>query len=310
MKRLTYISALLFTLTASATLRAASDGFKTPGVPAFSRYQGILNRMPFGAPPPQSADPVNPIDAKSAAQEQRDQQLLARKINMSCVNITPAGVAAVGFTDLSMKPPVNYYLLVGDDANGWKVLDANYEEEWAQLENGGTSIFVKLGQGLMDAPPPVKPIIAKSPAFKRQKSAVKNDAAEPEEEVAVKERDPLLDEPKEIQTAYLQAIELAGGPPMPDIQLATIDPAKLAELEKERQEIYQLKKQGVKTQSYRDRLAQKYDEAEKSRQEEEASKRKDVEELARYIAQEEIKKRLEEERIREEEALLKEQQGL
>jgi len=155
MKRGRYITALLLVVMTTAKLHALIDRFDAPSIPAFSRYQSILQRMPFGAPPTVNSIETSPFDAKAAALEQRDKQLLARKINMSCVNITPGGTIAVGFSDLSVKPAANYYMLVGDDANGWKVLDANYEDEWAELEKEGIVIYVKLGQGLM-AEPPVK----------------------------------------------------------------------------------------------------------------------------------------------------------
>jgi hypothetical protein len=168
MKGITYISAQLLTLLTVATVQAISEGFKTPETPAFSRYEGILNRMPFGAAPPPQAAAGTLTDARTTAQDLKDQQLLARQINMSCVNITPSGIAAVGFTDMAEKPPANYYLLVGDDANGWTVKSADYEEEWAELEKEGTTIFVKLGQGLM-AEPPKKTVPEKSSLAKNSK---------------------------------------------------------------------------------------------------------------------------------------------
>ncbi len=155
MQRITYTTCLFAVFTA-ATLHGISESSRMPSAPSFSRYEGILQRMPFGAPPATQSAVLSPVDAQSAAQDLKEQQLLARQINMSCVNITPGGSIAVGFTDLAMKPPVSYYLLVGSDAGGWKVLSADYDAEWAELEKEGVAIFVKLGQGLMAEPPEKK----------------------------------------------------------------------------------------------------------------------------------------------------------
>ncbi|MDA3926532.1 MAG: hypothetical protein PF904_17715 [Kiritimatiellae bacterium] len=198
----------------AANLSALSTGFKTPEVPPFSRYQGILNRMPFGAAPAAAPAMINPIDAKTAAQAMKEQQLLARKINMSCVNITPAGTSAVGFTDLSVKPPVNYYLLVGDDSNGWTVLDANYEEEWAELEKDGTAIYVKLGEGLMVEPPGSKAVVAKA-----KKTNARNDknALQDENEIAEKPKKPFKTATEQLLAMELSIPAGTASPPFPDL---------------------------------------------------------------------------------------------
>jgi hypothetical protein len=119
--------------------------------PPFSHYQPILDRMPFGTLPPNfNAAVVDPATVKSEAQEKAEQQALAKKINMSAVNVTPDGQTALGFTDLSVTPPVNYYLLVGASAGGWTVVNADYDEETATIEKEGVTITLKLGKGLVD----------------------------------------------------------------------------------------------------------------------------------------------------------------
>ena len=131
---------------------------------SFSDYQTILDRMPFGQPPPPapavSPDAAAPTDAQTLAEQQK----LAKQVNMSCVNVTPDGGTAIGFTDLSDKTPVNYYLLVGASAGGWTVVSADYDEEWAQIAKEGVTITLKLGKGLIDAPPKHHPVaVAEDP---------------------------------------------------------------------------------------------------------------------------------------------------
>ena len=146
-----FAAALLLPLCAGASPAATASAAYTPA--PFSDYQPILDRMPFGAPPPEGGQALDPEQAKTDAQVKADQQKLAKQVNMSCVNITPDGGIAVGFTDLSEKPPANYYMRVGTASRGWTVLAADYDEEWAQIERDGITITLKLGEGLIDAPP-------------------------------------------------------------------------------------------------------------------------------------------------------------
>lgn len=134
--------------------------------PPFGHYQPILDRMPFGALPANFGQvAVDPAAAQTAAQVQAEQQKLAKQVNMSAVNITPEGKTAIGFTDLSAKPPLNYYLLVGASADGWNVISADYDEEIATLEKDGVTITLKLGKGLVDPASAPTGAPAKAPAL-------------------------------------------------------------------------------------------------------------------------------------------------
>jgi len=116
--------------------------------PDFDTYQPILDRMPFGALP----DPTVAPPSQDDALKKKEQELLARQVNMSAVNIMPDGRTAIGFTDLSAKPPVNHYLHVGESSDGWTVIDADYDEETATIKKGGVEIALKLGKGLIESP--------------------------------------------------------------------------------------------------------------------------------------------------------------
>ena len=243
--------------------------------------------MPFGALPANFGQVVQePSQVQDAAQIQAEQQKLAKQINMSCVNVTPDGTTAIGFTDLDAKPPVNYYLLVGATAGGWSVVAADYDEEWAQISKDGVTITLKLGKGLIDAPPTPATAVAKNAA----NAAIAHPAGAPDvpAEAASAPQDP--PPPMTVQYARLRAIELAGGPPMPDVSLAEIPKETADQLEKEHQEIRTLRAKGVDVRSYKERLVEKYNQAEIKRQQEEQVKREEMETIARQIAQEELDK--------------------
>ncbi|NLF85799.1 MAG: hypothetical protein GX571_06805 [Lentisphaerae bacterium] len=116
-------------------------------VPPFSRYEIIIDRKPFGTPPPAAAAPAAVDNA--AVQQAQEEQKLARQINMVAVNKTPAGKTAVGFIDKSEKPERNYYINVGETVNGFTVVEASYEDETATLRKDEVTITLKLGQGLV-----------------------------------------------------------------------------------------------------------------------------------------------------------------
>ena len=144
-------AALLGFACAGLSLRASAPAGEPYSPPPFGHYQPILDRMPFGALPA-NFNAADPAVAQTEAQAKAEQQALAKKVNMSAVNVTPDGATAIGFTDLSVNPPVNYYVRVGDSAGGWTVLSADYDEELASIEKEGVAITLKLGQGLVDTP--------------------------------------------------------------------------------------------------------------------------------------------------------------
>jgi len=247
----------------------------------FENYQAILDRMPFGAAPQSGigAD-SNTAESRAQALSKAEQKKLAAKIKMSCVNITPDGSIAVGFTDLSLSPPRNCYLRIGAAAHGWTVLDADYDEEWATIEKEGVTITVKLGRGLIGGE-------SENLAAQTADNQKQQQPTEPETPQEPAEPPP----PMIVQYARLRAIELTGGPPMPNVSLATIPSETQAELDQERQKIRELRNRGINTRSYRERLVAKKIEAEQQRQDEDQVKLVEMEVIAREIAVEELERR-------------------
>ncbi|MBQ2624716.1 MAG: hypothetical protein IJG18_06420 [Kiritimatiellae bacterium] len=114
------------------------------------RYQSIIDRQMFGQPPP-NFDPTKPPSQvqKGSGDEKeltREQEAIKSAIHFSAINVTPAGDVAVGFTDNSdSKMPVHYYLKVGEERNGWKVLEADPVKATMKVAKDDIEVALDLG---------------------------------------------------------------------------------------------------------------------------------------------------------------------
>ncbi|MFO7937468.1 MAG: hypothetical protein R6V06_07670 [Kiritimatiellia bacterium] len=233
--------------------------------------------MPFGKAPEDLEQAADPEADKEAARIKMEQQKLARKINMSAVNITPQGEIAIGFTDLSSKPPINYYLVVGDESGGWKLLNADYDKEIAELSKNGINLTLKLGKGLIQQ--------------EEQK--------------------------KKTQTASLpSAAARAKRKTTPGQTPATAVTKTRDSTDSIRDRLKTMQKSNKNIRSYMERLRERKLKEAAARKKAEESQRQQLEKLARDVASKEIKKRaeaiaeeaaLEKELALEEERLLKEE---
>ena len=114
------------------------------------RYQSIIDRQMFGQPPP-NFDPTVPpgLVQKGSSEEKeltREQEAVKSAIHFSAINVTPSGDVAVGFTDNSdSKLPIHYYLKVGEERNGWKVLEADAVKAKMKIAKGDIEVELDLG---------------------------------------------------------------------------------------------------------------------------------------------------------------------
>lgn len=120
---------LLWIVVAGACAqRAAAD---------FSRYQIILDRRPFGEA---SAAEVAPQPARPAGPSYADQlRVVAMTIRQ--------GDIRVGFVDGNVRPPRTYFLFVGDEEDGLRVVSADYESETVVVEKDGDQRTLRMGGG-------------------------------------------------------------------------------------------------------------------------------------------------------------------
>ena len=138
----------------------------TPAAQAegFERYKSILDRMPFGIPPPgfnpdapnglpkNNSREENAEDAETETAEAEaseiEQQILS-SITVSMLNRSPDGRIFVGFTDKSVQPPRNYLLTVGEQREGceWMVMDADPDNGQVTISKDGVEATLKMGGG-------------------------------------------------------------------------------------------------------------------------------------------------------------------
>ena len=114
----------------------------------FERYQSIIDRQMFGALPPGFDPNKMPSEVSKAEQKEltQEQEKLQSSIHFSVINVTPEGETAVGFTDNSdPKTPVHYYLKVGEERSGWRVLEADAQAASMRIAKGDIEVSLTLG---------------------------------------------------------------------------------------------------------------------------------------------------------------------
>ncbi len=157
---LSLTAALAVLLFPMASAEEAEDDSSEEVVDSgFERYQSILDRQPFGPPPP-GFDPSLSVaqggsagaaaggEEKTEAEVSAEEQKMMSSVRVSILNVTPSGAVMVGFTDSTTQPPVNYYLKVGDtstDAAKWTVKAADPAAGTVTLAKGGVEVTLSVG---------------------------------------------------------------------------------------------------------------------------------------------------------------------
>ncbi len=133
----------------------APSGDSSPGE-AFAPYQTIIDRLPFGPPPPNFDPDAQPGSAAAAggaeegddeAERSEEEQQIVASVRVSVLNKTPSGVVVVGFTDSSVQPQKHYLLKVGEKRDMWEVKEADPTNQVVVLVKNGVEATLKVGEG-------------------------------------------------------------------------------------------------------------------------------------------------------------------
>ena len=143
-----------------ALMAGVALGQKLP----FERYQSVVDRYPFGAPPAnfnpnQMASEVSRSGAAAGEELTPEQEAIVKAVSFSVINLEANGELMVGFTDLSVpNSPKHYYMRVGETRNGWLVKEADQLEKTMTVEKDGVEVSLALGSNSKDS----APLMAKS----------------------------------------------------------------------------------------------------------------------------------------------------
>lgn len=142
-----FTTPLFIALLASASVAAAETR-------PFDLYQPIIDRAPFGKPPPgfdptdlSSSKPASGAAAEDPAQLSKEQEQLQKSINATALVVDAARTVWIGFTDTTdPKSPRNHYVPVGSSEDGWLVESADPDTKSVTFVKDGVSIDVVIGK--------------------------------------------------------------------------------------------------------------------------------------------------------------------
>ncbi|MFU8780821.1 MAG: hypothetical protein ACNA71_07320 [Kiritimatiellia bacterium] len=103
----------------------------------FGRYQVILDRRPFGDAPAQEV---------AVAPTRPSGPMLVDALRLVAMTIRQGDIR-VGLVDGNVQPPRTYFLFVGEEESGIRVVSADYDAETAVVEREGQQRTFRLGGG-------------------------------------------------------------------------------------------------------------------------------------------------------------------
>ncbi len=124
-------------------LMAASVGWAS--IPDFDRYRVIIDRKPFGDPPPEPT-PQQPPRVTSP------EESFARTLRLSALYEVQGGDLRVGLVDSRNND--SFFLRVGESHEGIELVSASFEDEEAVLRHGSEMAIIKLQDGAIE---PISP---------------------------------------------------------------------------------------------------------------------------------------------------------
>lgn len=123
-------------------------GARSAGLAPKEGYQPIIDAKPFG-----DMAAVAETDTAALAEQQKQKEEIAQKFRMCGITDMPDGTRKIAFLDETSGQAASYLLAVGEAQNGFFLVSADYEREYATLTKDGLTFTLGLGKGLIDAPP-------------------------------------------------------------------------------------------------------------------------------------------------------------
>jgi len=151
----------------------------------FARYQVILDRMPFGEPPPAPAAAAQP--AQPATKEPAKNSIL-HSMRICALREVDGGEVRVGFVNIKEKPPKTYFLYKGQVQDGIRVVDVNYEKKMALLHKDGEELWIMMDAGPDGAIPGSQPAVGSKPKPGTKVAGKNANKAEPKKRKSYSER--------------------------------------------------------------------------------------------------------------------------
>lgn len=108
--------------------------------PSFDRYRIILDRKPFGDPPPEPTRPPPTVVSP--------EQSFARTIRLSALYEVEGGQLRVGLVNTRNND--SFFLSVGESYDGIELVSASFEDEEAVLRSGSEMAVIKLKDGVVE----------------------------------------------------------------------------------------------------------------------------------------------------------------
>lgn len=125
--------------------------FAQSETPTREHYQPIVDAKPFG----DVAKQVSAEEAAKAAEEQKQKEEIAQKFRMVGITDYPDGTRKIAFLD-ETQGVASYLLGIGESENGFTLIEADYDAEWATLTKDGLTFTLGLGKGLIEKPTPAE----------------------------------------------------------------------------------------------------------------------------------------------------------
>ena len=157
-------------------LMAASSVF-AQGLAEKEQYQPIIDAKPFG----DMAETVT-TDTVTLAEQQKQKEEIAQKFRMCGITDLPDGSRKIAFLDETSGAMASYLLGEGETQNGFTLIVADYDREYATLSKDGLTFTLGLGKGLIDTPPEMEEVAAE-PVVKAAAPSIRK-AAAPKAETA------------------------------------------------------------------------------------------------------------------------------